>query len=164
MVAAQPKKRSAKEVYANLKAKNAERVIDRLNEVLNAPLAPNEITYLYTTPSGMEWTLRKPNMNLFVKAGLLPTQLAMKMSVITKETTNGLAILNKITSKELAQTIEFNSAVIRYICVNPRIVEVAENDDEIAFDDVMQVDYDDLLKWATGGGGEAERLDNFPDK
>lgn len=164
MAASKPVKLTARERYAELAAKHAEAMAEKLEKILAAPLAENEPTFQHTTPSGMEWTLRRPKPHLFVNAGLLPAELALKAAVMTKEGVTGPAMLDKISGKELAQTIELNSAIVRYICVDPRIVETPTADDEIGFDDVLREDYADLLAWANNGGGEADRLGNFPRK
>lgn len=156
------KKLSARERYAALSAEHLQSVAERLERIFRTPLAEGEKTYPFTSPSGMEWQLRKLNPLVFRDVGLIPNELVAKMAVLQRNGSGNAAVFEQFTNKDLARSIELNSAVVRYVCVNPRIVEVPESDDEIGFDDVITADYEAILNWATSGGGEAERLGNFP--
>lgn len=111
----------------------------------------------FTSPSGMVWRLRRPNLQMFVTNGVLPLNLASKIARGDGKTST----FETLSDDEQAKLIAFANQVIGYCAVDPKIVEVAENDDEIGFKDVELDDYEALVKWALPGGGESENLEAF---
>lgn len=156
---AQTKKKTAAEHYADLKDKAKEQFL-----VDNAEPGENETLYMVTSPTGMEWQVRRPNIDMFVKSGVLPAGLSEKLFLAKTggNSTDLMASLKTLSPYETLQLMEFRAALLRYICINPRIVEVPQADNEIAYGAVTEGDVEALSDWAIKGGERALGLGKFP--
>jgi hypothetical protein len=118
--------------------------------------------------SGMVFKCRKPVLETYVISGLMPMSLTEKLSAVVKAAgINPDADLEKkLTDREAKQTLIFARTLVDDICVEPRIVEAAQTDDEVSRHEVLPEDFKDLVQWGMKnlGGAEAERLGNFRGK
>lgn len=115
-----------------------------------------------TSPTGMEWEVRRPELSLFMVTGMLPTQMAAKLEKAAEQANgNQTAAFYNLDWKTQAKSLEFSGKLLKHICVNPRIVENATEGDEISQDDIEWEDVAFLLEWANSKGGEADKLGNF---
>lgn len=126
--------------------------------------AASETLYDFTSPSGMEWKLRRPNLTQFITSGIMPMDLAAKLAPVAKDGGDMAAAFDRLSINEKVQTITFSAKVVRYCAVVPRIVEkVTVPDEEIAQDELELDDFNAIVAWATNpaGGNGADSLDNF---
>lgn len=146
------KKVPARERYAAIKRKQVE-------AELNKPVDDKTPLFDFTAPSGMEFVLRRPNIALFQDMGTLPQAFGGKV----QGTDKGAMIdaFNALSDQQKAKRIEQAATIVRFICIDPKIVENPTKDDEIAPEDVTLEDFNALCEWAVGGGDEAARLSNF---
>jgi len=126
----------------------------------------NEKTFEVESPSGMVWTLRSPNIEKFLVSGVLPLALVKKMEQAKESGKNDEEAYKELSSDEQIKAIEFSAKIIRSICVNPKIVDSPQNDDELSLDELMPEDFTFLLNWANTSGGSAAQdgLDTFSGK
>ncbi len=118
-------------------------------------------TFDFTSPSGMTWKLRKPDLQQFIASGLLPLELTAKMVKAQKQGVAIESVVEQLNLDEQVKLIQFNSALVKYCAVDPRIVETPTSGDEIAYIEVERDDYEAILAWANSGGGEATGLETF---
>lgn len=106
-------------------------------------------------PSGAIFTLRVPNLEAFVLAGVLPFDLAQKLTraELAGESL-GAAFMSLPTDEQIAQ-IEFSRKMIEHVCVDPRVVAEPKTDDEIALTDLLKEDMKFIAQWAMSGGSTA---------
>jgi hypothetical protein len=50
---------------------------------------------------------------------------------------------------------------LRYVCVEPRIVDTPTEPNDITQDEVLLEDFNHIVEWASKGGDEAARLETF---
>ena len=142
--------------YRALKAERMERLITR-------PVTDDEPLFDVETPSGMVWQCRRPDILAFVEAGALPQSLALKMAKAAGRDPEQAAVVYKeLTPEDQVKLLAFQASLVRFIAVDPRIVETPASDDEIGFDEVTQADFVALFTWASEGGAEAAGLGAFP--
>lgn len=116
----------------------------------------------FTSPSGMEWKLRRPDLGKWVTQGMMPVSLAAKGAKISATGATGIDPAT-LDIDELINSIDFAQKVVRWSAVSPKIVEhPTEGADEIGYDEVELDDFNAIFAWAMPGGGKAESLDNFP--
>jgi len=110
-------------------------------------------------PSGMPFVMRELSAAYYSNVGSLPMNLASKLE---KTKQNGNSDESAAASpQDEARLIEFASKAIRYACIDPRIVEHPQADNELGFDDITLSDYTFLVEQLTTGGPEAKRLASF---
>lgn len=115
-----------------------------------------------TCECGMTWKCRKTGIDFWVTSGILPMHLVEKMAgAINKNGKPPDDLMKTMATKEVIQSIEFASKVVRHTAVEPRIADTPEGVNDIAPDEVMTCCYNRLLNWQMFGGEEAARLDNF---
>lgn len=135
----------------------------QLERLISAPVADDEPLFEVETPSGMVWQCRKPNLFAFVEAGALPQSLATKLAAHKDAPPEQqAAAFRALSPQEQTRLIVFQAMLVRNVAVDPRIVELPQADNEIAFDEVTQADFIALANWAVTGGVEAIGLGNFP--
>lgn len=137
--------------------KKVETAAERYRRI-KAERAKNEELVDVSCPSGMVFKCRRPNVASFITSGLLPMSFASKLATAA-ESEGGLQSLDW---QDLAKTIEFTNALVKSVCVSPKIVEnPRDGQDEIGYGELELDDYGAIVKWALPGGGEAESLENF---
>jgi hypothetical protein len=125
-------------------------------------------TFEVTLPSGVEFTLRRPNLQAFFSAGLLPTSLVTKLiKAFQTKTANNPADLSDLSVEESVGMLIFQGEVLKQCCFNPRLVAEPKEDDEIGFSDLADDDILAILEWAMSahsGGVEGENASRFHSK
>ena len=112
---------------------------------------------------GMEWQCRRAGIDFWVVSGILPLHLVETMVAATEKAgAKPDSALKTMATKEILQSIEFASKVVRKTAVEPRIVDVVTDINDISPEDVMTCCYTRLLNWQMKGGDEAASLGNFP--
>lgn len=112
-------------------------------------------------PSGAIFLLRKPDLEKFAISGALPSSIAGKMEQAAKQGKSSEDAFLDLSPAEKEKSFQFGRTLIFYICVEPRVVENPQSDDELTIEDLDSEDLKFLLEWARSGGGEAASLDNF---
>lgn len=127
--------------------------------------------FTVTTASGMEWQVVRPSIETYVVSGVLPHSMTEKIVKAMGDSGNASAaetdFLNALSPQEVLKSLVFAREIVRDICVNPRIVENPQTDEEIAPSEIDADDFRDLVQWAMKnavGGDEAMRLSNFRGK
>lgn len=146
------KKPSARERYAEIKRQQAQAELAK-------PVDENTPLFDFTAPSGMEFKLRRPRMDLFLNMGTLPTALAGNVDL--KDKAAAVQAFQELPDDKKARQIELAASIVRYICVDPKIVDDPKADNEISPDDVTLEDFNALCEWSGTGGDEATRAANF---
>lgn len=108
-------------------------------------------------PSGWVFTLRKPDLAVFVASGALPQAVGEKMNRSKSQGASDEDAFNALSPKEKETGFKFGKKLLKQICVHPRIVDDPQDDDEIAMEELSEADLLFLFRW--GGGGED--LDSF---
>jgi len=118
-------------------------------------------TFDFTSPSGMTWKLRKPNLALFIASGQLPLDVTAKLLRSQQEGKSLGEAAATLNVDEQIDLIAFTSALVEYCAVSPQIVQNPTGDDQLAFKEVELDDYNAIVAWANSGGGEADSLNSF---
>lgn len=113
----------------------------------------------FTSPSGMVWKLRRPDLAQFVTSGMMPMSLAKHLSEIAGD--DGGAAFDRLSMDDKIRTLDFSQKVVRYCAVSPRIVETPVAPDEIGYGEVELDDFQAIFAWAMPGGEAAEGLETF---
>jgi hypothetical protein len=115
-----------------------------------------------TCPSGDIFKCRAVTVPFLVTSGILPlhlvelmTQAAADGSVTPEKAFESLPVREKI------QSIEFAAKLVKYVCVEPRIVETPTEPNDLAQDELDLDDFNYIVTWAMTGGAEAAGLDTF---
>jgi hypothetical protein len=126
----------------------------------------NEQLFDFTSPSGMVWKLRRPDLSSYVTSGMMPTALAAKVVAATQKANgDNAAAFNSLEAIDKLRAIEFSAKVVRYCAVEPRIVDYPSAPDEIGTDEVLRTDFEAIFNWATSGGdSQADGLNSFPEQ
>lgn len=136
-----------------------------IDGLIYAPITDGTPLYDVQSPTGMTWKCRRADIAAFVNAGALPMSFAQKMLESLKAAKgDAQEAFNTLSAEEQVRALAITSMLIRYVVVEPRIVDTPRDDSEIAFDEVLMADYQCLANWATSGGGEADGLNNFRSK
>lgn len=110
----------------------------------------------------MTWKARKIGTDFWVTSGVLPLHLVETMLSASKKVGQKPAdLLKQLAVKEVLQSIEFSSKVVKATAVEPRIVETIADINDISQEEVLTCCYKSLLQWQMGGG-EPEALETFP--
>lgn len=142
---AQRKTESSVERYRRIRAERAAK--DKIHE--------------FTSPSGMVWKLRRPNLSQYVMNGVMPMGMTGKLAAQVSEGADPATLFTSLTWDEQVKTIEFANKIVRYCAVEPKIVESPTEPDEIGYDEVELDDYNAIVAWAMEGGDEAANLETF---
>lgn len=125
--------------------------------------AASEQTFEVTLPSGEVFTLCKVDIQIFAVSGALPLTLAEKMERLRAKGATNEEAFQALSVKEQAKSVEVTSKIVRKACVNPRIVDYPETDNEIAPEDLSLEDYLFIANFAQNGE-VTEQLDSFRDE
>lgn len=113
-------------------------------------------------PSGMVFKCRKVTVPFLIAAGMLPMHLVEAMQQASGNgTITPAQAFAAMPFKEQMHSIEFSAKVVKYVCVEPRIVEKPIGPNDLGQDELMLQDFHAIMKWAMNGGDEAARLETF---
>jgi hypothetical protein len=133
---------------------------------IKADKAKNEQLFDVPCECGMEWKCRRVPKSVWIQSGMLPAHLVSVMVETLKKSptapANESELLARLTAREIAQSIEFTSKAVKMTAVEPRIVEVVTEPNDISQEEVMMCCYNRLRDWQMQGGDEAKHLDTFP--
>jgi hypothetical protein len=116
----------------------------------------------FTSPSGIEWKLRRPDLQQFILSGVLPLSLASKIKKAADAGKSDADAFADLALEDQIRTLEFTQAIVRYCAVSPRIVmNPIDGQDEIGVDEVEPDDFQAISAWAMSGGAAAAGLDTF---
>lgn len=161
---------SAAEQYARLKAAKFEAFLDAsfTDEALK-----NAQLFEVRCPSGMLFKCRKPDQAFMANTGTMPMALTETLINVEADDAKGLSDEAKraaaesryreMSPGERIANIKATAQLVRYICVEPRLVmdDVGNRKNALNVDDLSQEDFGRLAEWANGGGDEAEGLKTF---
>lgn len=112
---------------------------------------------------GMTWKARRVGIDFWVSSGILPLHLVETMVKATEKNLGDTeGVLKTMAAKEVIESIEFSSKVVKHTAVEPHIVETPVEPNDISQEEVMTCCYKRLLNWQMTGGAEAPGLSNFP--
>ncbi len=148
-----------------IETKSIETSAERYRRI-KAERAAGQELFDFTSPSGMEWKLRKLDLSTYLLNGAIPQQMASRLASASKATGgDNIEAFKSLEWKDQAKAINFASSIVRYCAVVPRIVESPEGPDEIGYEDVEADDYAAIVKWAMPQGGvEGDSLEAFPEQ
>lgn len=127
--------------------------------------AKSETLHDVTCPDadcGMVWKCRRVGVDFWVSSGILPMHLVETMISATDSGAGPETAVKSLAAKQVLESIEFASKVVKRTAVEPRIVEVPTEPNDISQEDVMTCCYTRILNWQMKGGDEAAGLTNFP--
>ena len=142
---------SAAEQYARLKA-------DRFEAFIEASFSDEALKgvdlYEVKTPSGMPFKCRRLDAAFAANTGQMP--MALTESLITLGSTSDETLagrFNEMSDVEKRANLQATAAMVRYICVEPRLVvgEVGDRQNAISVDLLTMDDFRVLVAWAKGG-------------
>lgn len=156
-------KLSAAEQYARLKA-------DRFESFIESSFSSEALKdidlFEVKTPSGQTFKCRKLDKAFITNTGQMP--MALTESLITQGGSEDAMAqrFNEMTDIEKRASLQATAAMVRYICVEPRLVigEVGNRQNAISVDMLTMDDFKCLVEWAKTGGGTAEGLKTFRHK
>jgi hypothetical protein len=129
---------------------------------IRAEKAKGEQLFDVTCECGMDWKARRVGIDFWVSSGILPLHLVEKMvSSTAKNGDTPEAALKSMATKEVIESIVFSSKVVKRTAVEPRIVEVVTDANDISQEEVDTCCYTRLLNWQMQGGDEAKHLETF---
>lgn len=154
---------TAAEQYAELKEKKFEAFIEQSfsKEALkDVPL------FEITLPSGMPIKCRKLDLPYIQQSGSMPMALSEQMVSATSKQDSDAADAerwNLMPEQEKRATLESAAKMVRYICVEPRLIigEVNGHKNAISVASLTMEDFGHLARWAKLGGDAAEGLKTF---
>lgn len=161
---------SAAEQYARLKAAKFEAFLDAsfTNEALK-----NAQLFEVKCPSGMVFKCRKPDQAFMANTGTMPMALTETLINVEADDAKGMSAEEKkdaakeryrlMPVAERLANLKATAQMVRYICVEPRLVmdAVGNRKNALCVDDLTHEDFKILADWANGGGDEAEGLKTF---
>lgn len=112
-------------------------------------LASRRPTYEVTSPSGMQWTLREVSVQDYFLANQLPFQIAQKVAENVLGGMDERQALEELPRDEQLEWLLFVQKLVREAVILPKIVELAQAEDEIDF--VLQEDFEFLAAHVMGG-------------
>ena len=142
---------STAEQYARLKA-------DRFEAFIEASFSDEALKgvdlYEVKTPSGMPFKCRRLDAAFAANTGQMP--MALTESLITLGSTSDETLagrFNEMSDVEKRANLQATAAMVRYICVEPRLVvgEVGDRQNAISVDLLTMDDFRVLVAWAKGG-------------
>jgi hypothetical protein len=125
---------------------------------IRAEKAKGEQLFDVTCECGMDWKARRVGIDFWVSSGILPLHLVAKM---VESNASPDAALKTMATKEVVESIVFSSKVVKRTAVEPRIVEVVTDANDISQEEVDTCCYTRLLNWQMQGGDEAKHLETF---
>ena len=159
---------TAAEQYARLKEKRFEAFLDASfsDEALKGvPLYEVDV-------DGMTFKCRRPDTAFMANTGQMPMALTETLLNVEADDTNGLdaeerraaadARYRVMPVAERMANIKATAQMVRYICVEPRLVldAVGSRTNALCVDDLTQNDFKILAEWASGGDA-AQGLKTF---
>lgn len=165
MKAAKAQTETAAQQYERLKEQQFENF---LNESFSNDRLKDVPLFEVKVPSGMVFKCRAVDREFFSQAGILPLSL-MELQLDGDEEPSDEAAAQKwkaMSTSERVQAIRATSQMIRFMCVEPRLILGAVNGhrNAINVDAVTQGDYKHLADWAkqqSEGGKAAPGLRTF---
>lgn len=149
------------EQYAQLKEKQFETF---LQSSFAAPVLKKAQLFEVKVPSGMIFKCRKLTADYFSNAGSLPMALSNQMiaSDVT-EKPDAVKLFNSMSSVEKRANVQASAQMVRFICVEPRLIvgEVNGHKNAISVDMLTMADFGHLTTWASNGGDSALGLQTF---
>ena len=142
---------SAAEQYARLKA-------DRFEAFIEASFSDEALKgvdlYEVKTPSGMPFKCRRLDAAFAANTGQMPMALTESLITQGKQSDEELAgRFNEMSDVEKRASLQATAAMVRYICVEPRLVigDVGDQRNAISVDLLTMDDFRVLVEWAKGG-------------
>lgn len=141
---------SAAERYAQLKT-------ERFEAFMEASFSDEALKgvdlYEVKVPSGMLFKCRKVDAEFVTNTGKMP--MALSQSLITKGKSKEEMVerFNEMSDLEKRAHMQATASMVRYICVEPRLVigEVGNQTNAISVDLLTRDDFAALVEWAEGG-------------
>lgn len=142
---------SAAEQYARLKADRFEAFIEA--SFSNEALKGVDL-YEVKTPSGMTFKCRRLDAAFAANTGQMPMALTESLITQSRQSDTELAgRFNEMSDIEKRANLQATAAMVRYVCVEPRLVigEVGDQKDAISVALLTMDDFRILVEWAKGG-------------
>lgn len=151
---------TAEEKYALLKATAFEKFLDAS---FTADALKGVELFEIKAPSGMPFKVRRLDQSYVTNAGSLPMALTAEIAVsMGEEVQDTASVFAKMTPGERRVSMQASLQMIRFICVEPRVVigDVSGQKNALAFGAMTTADFGFLANWAQGGN-EAAGLKTF---
>ena len=164
------KQPTAAEQYARLKA-------DRFEAFLDASFSDEALKgvdlFEVKVDSGMVFKCRRPDTAFMANTGQMPMALTETLINVEADDANGLDADEKAAAAESRYremspgeriaNLKATAQLVRYICVEPRLVldAVGNRNNALCVNDLTQLDFKILAEWASGGGDAAQGLKTF---
>lgn len=154
---------TAAEQYARLKA-------ERFDAFLDASFSDEALKgvdlFEVKVESGMVFKCRRLDETFMANTGSMPMALTEQIVMADSGKTDAgdaQATFNKMSPAEKRASIAAAAQMVRYVCVEPRLIigDVNGHRNAISVDALTMEDFKDLAEWAQSGGGEAPGLKTF---
>lgn len=124
--------------------------------------AQSEQLFDVECPSGMVFKCRRASMDVWVSLGIMPMNLVEKMTTAAEEgKLSNEEIFASLPIHEKLQSIDAAAKMLRYVCVEPRIVDAVKEPNDITQDEMLLEDINHIVAWASRGGDAAAGLESF---
>jgi len=115
--------------------------------------------YEVTTASGMAFKCRQLDQAFMANSGQMPMALTEQILTADKKPDSKETEENftKLSPAEKRAAIAATAQMVRYICVEPRLIlgDVGNRDNCLSVDEITMDDFRVLAEWAQNGGGAA---------
>lgn len=156
---------TAAEQYARIKETTFESFLDA--SFSNDSLKGVDL-FEVKAPSGMVFKCRKLDVAYASNAGAMPMVLSEQMLLSqakdkAEDAVDPVDAVSKMTSMELRANMQLSAQMVRYVCIEPRLIigEVNGHKNAISVDALTMADFGHLASWAQSGGGGADSLKTF---
>lgn len=118
-------------------------------------------------PSGLVFTLRRPDLNAYIVTGRYPQSIvteglkALKEKGIAPNDPNAMqAVLASLNSEGVTDALIFMRELVREACIHPRLVVGARGDDELEPGELDIADFNFIVGWCVDYKG-AKNVDGI---
>jgi hypothetical protein len=120
-------------------------------------------------PSGMAFKCTKPNLQIYLASGRLPSFLQIQMKIVKLQQKGESEFQQQVEQDEnLQKEVLSNAIFVRDLILRnvrePRLVETPTNDEELGFDELLPADFEYLGAWMVSGGNQAQVAEKYRQK
>lgn len=140
------------EEYAELKEKQFDQWLE---QSFSESALKDVQLYEHKVPSGFTFKIRNVGMDFYAAMGTMPA--ALMETMLTAEAEGGEPKIEDLTPQQIRANIQTNTQVVRYMCVEPRVLvgEVNGHKNAISFGAITMADFGSLVERAKQGGDAA---------
>ena len=115
--------------------------------VSGAALRAKARPFITNPETGNTYQVKRPSLTAMIKSGVLPENFVAKSltSLARREEDDA-----ELTDRDILNSEAVRRATVTYALLNPRVVENAQAEDEVEYDDIPTADRDYIHAWVDG--------------